>query len=135
MAHLQKSIATLRVFGDSLIPNEVTRLLGGEATEATKKGELIRRPSGDFIAKHGSWRLKAPECEPENLDHQVSWLLGQLTDNLEVWQVLGKEFKIDLFCGLFMGSSNEGFSLAAATMVALGARGIEIGFDLYDPSE
>lgn len=135
MAHIQKSVASLRIFGDSLVPSEITRLLGCEPTESTQKGEAIQSHSGERIAKHGSWRLHAPPCEPENLDHQVSWLLSRLSNDLEVWRSLGKEFKIDLFTGLFMGSSNEGFSLSPATMLALGNRGIEIGFDVYDPSE
>jgi len=131
MACIQKSETTLRIFGDDLIPSEVSKMLGCEPTKATQKGEV----SGDHIRKYGSWRLCAPPCEPENIDHQVSSLLDMLTDNPEVWRHLGKEFKVDLFCGLFMGSSNEGFSLSPATMLALANRGVEIGFDIYGSSE
>lgn len=136
MAHIQKSVATLRIFGDTLLPEVITGLLGSEPTVATIKGQIIRHPSGrEQVHRQGSWRLEAPPCEPENLDQQVSWLLSKLTSDLEVWAGLNKQFKVDLFCGLFMGGSNEGFSLSSSTMLALGSRGIEIGFDVYDASE
>lgn len=135
MAQIQKSVATLRIFGDSLVPDEITNLLGCAPTVATTKGEIIRHPSGrERISRHGSWRLEALNCEPENLDHQVSWLLCQLTEDSDTWLFLNKTFKVDLFCGLFMGSSNEGFSLSPTSLLALGSRGIEIGFDVYDSS-
>ncbi|HEX6590555.1 MAG TPA: DUF4279 domain-containing protein [Moraxellaceae bacterium] len=135
MAQIERSAATLRIFGDSPIPDEISKLLGCLPSAATKKGEVIQHPSGrEHIAKHGSWRLQSPDCKPENLDHQVSWLLGKLTDNLDTWCALNREFRVDLFCGLFMSSSNDGLSLSPATLVALGSRRIEIGFDIYDPS-
>lgn len=135
MAQIQKSAATLRIFGDSLAPDELTKLLGCAPTVATTKGEVIHHPSGrKQISRHGSWRLEAQSCEPENLDQQISWLLGQLTENPDTWLHINKTFKVDLFCGLFMGCSNEGFSISPATLLALGSRGIEIGFDIYDPS-
>lgn len=133
MAQIHKSAATLRIFGDSLIPDEITRLLGSKPTKATQKGEIILYDSGrEQIARHGSWRLEISDCVPENLDHQISWILSQLTDDLEIWNNLHKKFRIDLFCGLFMNSSNEGFSLSSETILALGSRGIAIGFDIYD---
>lgn len=135
MAQIQKSVATLRIFGDSLAPNEITNLLGCTPTFATTKGEVIRHPSGrERISQRGSWMLEAPNCEPENLDQQASWLLSALTEDSDTWLYLNKIFKVDLFCGLFMGSSNEGFSLSPTTLLALGHRGIEIDFDVYDPS-
>jgi hypothetical protein len=135
MAHLNRSKASLRIFGDSLIPAEVTRLLGCEPSQASRKGDLTPRSSGVRVAKHGSWHLQAPDTEPEGLDGQVAWILGQLTSNLDVWAALGKEFNIDMFCGLFMESWNEGFSLSPATMAALSSRGIKIDFDIYDSTQ
>jgi len=42
-------------------------------------------------------------------------------------------FEVDIFCGLFMGSSNEGLSLSPRTLSALGQCGIELGLDIYGP--
>jgi len=40
---------------------------------------------------------------------------------------------MDLFCGLFMKESSEGFSISPATLAMLGERGIELQFDIYAP--
>jgi len=42
-----------------------------------------------------------------------------------------RTYKIDLFCGLFMGGSNEGISISPESMVALGLRHMELGLDIY----
>ncbi len=83
--------------------------------------------------KTGSWRLKATDCEPENLDKQVAELLGKLTQDLSIWAFLSTQFAIDLFCGLFMEESNEGVEVSAETLMALGQRGIMLGLDIYGP--
>jgi hypothetical protein len=79
------------------------------------------------------WRLSAREAEPENLDGQVSELLGQVTSDLSVWSDIATRFRVDLFCGWFMGSGNEGVAISPATMLALGQRGIQLSLDIYGP--
>jgi len=81
------------------------------------------------------WQLKAASCEPENLDKQVAELLAKLSPDLAVWASLSKRFEIDLFCGLFMEQSNEGGEISAATLMALGERGIALGLDIYGPTQ
>lgn len=98
-----KSAAALRTYGDDLVPEEVTRLLECAPTSAERKGQVIRTPSGrERTARTGGWDLVAPDSEPEGLDQQVSWLLGQMTGDLKVWHSLVGRYRIDLFCGLFM---------------------------------
>ena len=62
----------------------------------------------------------------------MAGLVAQLTPDLAVWASITAMFKVDIFCGLFMETVNEGFSLSPDTMSALASRGIEIGFDIYD---
>ena len=137
MAQVHKSRVTLRIMGDDLIPEEITRLLGAPPTHAQVKGEkIIGRKTGTVrTAKSGMWRLCASDREPEDLDNQVNELLSQLTNDLSVWIDIGKRYKIDLFCGFFMKSSNEGLTLSAQSLAALGNRGIEAGFDIYGPAD
>ncbi len=85
------------------------------------------------IALFGKWHLEAAPREPEDIDGQISEILGQLTDDLEVWRSIGQRYKVDLFCGLFMKTGNEGLSLLPSSLHALGVRQIEIGFDIYGP--
>ncbi|RYH57428.1 MAG: DUF4279 domain-containing protein [Alcaligenaceae bacterium] len=135
MAHLSRSVATLRIMGDELLPEEVSRLLGAEPTSGHAKGQhLSTGPSGRTLTRNsGMWRLCATETKPENLDHQVSELLGQVTSDLSVWSGIAARFRVDLFCGWFMDSGNEGVAISPATMVALGQRGIQLSVDIYGP--
>ena len=130
------SAACLRLFGDDLDPAEVTRLLGGDPDRAERKGDERTGKSGHvYIAKQGSWRLRAIRREPESLEAQVWELLGQLTQELSAWSSLRSRFQIDLFCGIFMGSGNDELLLSPQALAALGQRGIELRLDIYDSSE
>ena len=135
MAHLERSLVTLRITGDDLFPQEISRLLGCQPTSSQTKDEEIfgKRTGRTRIAKFGMWRLEASPREPEDIDGQISEILTQLSDDLNVWRAIAKRYSIDLFCGLFMGCGNEGFSISPCSLQALGSRCIEIGFDVYGP--
>lgn len=136
MPSFERSRASLRVMGDSLVPEEISQLLGSEATQAQRKGEeIIGASTGRVrIARSGMWRLTAEPREPEDLGDQIEKLLGGLTDDLAIWAKIRKTCRIDLFCGLFMGSGNAGIVLLPRHMLLLGERGIELDLDVYDAS-
>lgn len=133
MAAFDHSLVTLRLFGDDLLPDEISALLGATPTASHHKGqELKGSQSGVMrVARTGSWRLDAERREPEDLETQVFELLDQLTGDLAIWESLAR-FRPYLFCGLFMGSSNDGVSLSPRLLLALGERGIELGLDIYE---
>lgn len=133
MPALARAAATLRISGDDLEPAELSRLMGATPTLACAKGEP-RKPGGKAIARTGQWHLSAAYTEPADLDAQVKEILGQLPSDLELWRSLGARYKIDLFCGWFMNESNEGLEISPETLSALGARGVELGVDLYGPA-
>lgn len=131
------SQATLRIFGDSLVPEDVSRLLGSEPTASGRKGEkIVSQTTGAMrVARTGLWRLQVERTEPEDLPGQIDELLGALTDDMAAWATVRETCRIDLFVGLFMNSGNHGLSLSPALLLALGERGIELGLDVYDHSE
>ena len=134
MAHLARSVASLRIFGDDLQPEEVSRILGCAPTKAWPKGRVQVSKSGhEMIKKTGAWLLHASDAEPENLDGQVVELLAKLTSDTATWAELGRRFEVDLFCGWFMESSNEGVSVSPKTMFALAERGSGLSLDIYGP--
>ncbi|HGM7319353.1 TPA: DUF4279 domain-containing protein [Stenotrophomonas maltophilia] len=136
MAAFDHSLVALRFFGDDLLPDEISALLGATPTVSHHKGQDLKgSQSGTVrIARTGSWRLSAPRREPEDLEAQIFEILDQLTGDLAIWESLAR-FRPDLFCGLFMGSGNDGVSLSPRTLLALGQRGIELGLDIYDAEE
>ncbi|WP_084590806.1 DUF4279 domain-containing protein, partial [Arenimonas metalli] len=104
MGAFDHSEVTLRFFGDDLVPEEVSALLGASPTVSYQKGqELVGRNTGAVrIAKTGSWRLRATRREPEDVESQVFEILDQLPQDPGVWAVLASRYELDLFCGIFM---------------------------------
>lgn len=132
MAAVSRTVATLRFFGDELLPDEITSRLGRAPSKSETKGEEWVRPSSAIrIANRGSWRLRAADREPGNLDAQVAELLSGLSDDLTVWADLTTRFRGDLFCGLFLEEGNEGISLSPQTLALLGARNLKLDLDIY----
>jgi hypothetical protein len=125
----------LRIFGDDLIPAEITKLMECDPTTSYAKGDVIRgSKSGREIAKKtGMWGLSATDCAPENIDAQVSEVLAKLPSDLALWEALAARFEMDLFCGLFMENTNEGSEISAGTLFDLGARRIKLSLDVYGP--
>ncbi|WP_337243881.1 DUF4279 domain-containing protein [Luteimonas sp. gir] len=136
MGVINHSVATLRFFGDDLVPDQVTALLGAGPTVSYRKGEALIGSRTGIIrtAKTGSWRLSAARREPEDLDAQIMEIFGQLTQDLNAWESLS-HYEPDLFCGLFMGISNDGLPLSAKALLALGQRGVALGLDIYDAGD
>lgn len=134
MGALDHSFATLRLFGDDLVPEAISALLGAQPSAAVSKGETvgIGGDGATRIAKTGSWRLRATNREPEDLEAQVFEILDQLSADPSIWQSLAR-YEPDLFCGLFMRSGNDGLGLSPKALLALGQRGIELILDIYDP--
>jgi hypothetical protein len=133
MTVLARSAASLRFFGDDLVPDEVSALLGALPTNCEIKGGQSQPNAGGrtFTARTGSWRLRVDDRRPGDLDGQILELLGKLTSDLGVWRELAERFRVDVFCGLFLDEGNEGISLAPSTLHALGERGILLDFDIY----
>jgi ribosomal protein L19 len=139
MSAIHHSIVTLRLYGDDLVPEEITRLLGARPTNACMKGEGKQRVGikvGDErIAKTGMWRLCASDREPEDIDGQIREIFSQISGDVAVWQDLTKKYRVNLFCGLFMTQTNDGLSISPESMAILAERGIELWFDLYAPDK
>ena len=126
--------ATLRVFGDDLDPDEVTRALGVPPTASHRKGELHEpAPGRAYPRKHGSWRLASARDAP-SLEAAVAGLLDILTPDLARWRDLTSRFTVDVFCGVFLRESNRGFELSPALARALADRHLTIGIDIYGPT-
>lgn len=135
MAHLSESLMTLRIFGEALDPDEITRLLGAAPSSSRRRGDVRARSKDgrEIIAKEGMWLLNVEKRTPEDTDGQVAEMLGRLTNDLSIWLSLCQQYRVDLFCGWIMQETNEGLYISPETMAALAARGIKLGIDIYAP--
>lgn len=135
MSGVKTSTATLRIYGDDLVPQEITEMLGASPTHAKIKGEKSFGPKTGktYVAKSGMWQLAASDREPENIDGQIREIFGKLSADLSVWQCITKKYRVNLFCGLFMSESNDGLGISPQSLGVLAERGIELWFDIYTP--
>ena len=131
MADLARSVASLRVSGEELVPDEVSSLLGAVPSGAYARGDQVSTHGPVRLARHGMWTLQASETAPADLDAQVNELLGLLTSDRRTWHQLADRFAVDLFCGWFMERSNEGLWVSPHTLLTLGERRIVLILDIY----
>lgn len=70
MPALDYTEASLRFFGDDLIPNEISILFGQQPTQSEIKGDVrVGKATGQkWPAKFGGWRLIAPTQPDGDLD-------------------------------------------------------------------
>lgn len=127
LAHIHKSRLSLRISGDSFLPDETTELLGASPTFCHAKGEEKRSSkTGRLrIARSGIWLLSVDERSPEYVDAQRRELFDQLADDLETWENIYENYSADLFVGLFMPGSNEGLTISSSVMKRIADRRLE----------
>ncbi len=134
MATIHRTSVSLRLHGDDLDPDEVSRLLGQAPDLAARKDEVWRPNSTPAaISRTGRWLKRVERRTPGDLDAQIGELLGLMSADLAVWGNLTGRFRADLFCGVFLGGANEGLTLRADTLLMIGARGLSLDFDIYAP--
>jgi len=118
--------------GDTLDPDEITRLLECSPTDAYRKGDILSMPSGrEFTAPRGYWSLDASDSEPGDLNSQIVEIFDKLPGVSSVWESLGKSFELRLNCGLFTREWNESIAISSENLACLGSRGIALTFELY----
>jgi hypothetical protein len=120
----------IRVIGDSLRVTEVTSILGCEPTDAREKGQAVSTSHFTTSAPTGVWSVKRLAHDGD-LNSAIIDLLSEMTSDTQKWSNLASRFRVDLFCGVFMRSLNQGFSISPKSMNALSIREITLSFDLY----
>src|SRR6185369_4202896 len=109
MAQLQRSVATLRIGGDTLEPDEISKIIGSAPSHSHRKGERFGGADGlRNQRRSGQWSLQATDRIPEDVNGQIDEILGKLTDDPAVWASLKARYHIDLFCDWFMDGPDEG---------------------------
>ncbi|HEX7516885.1 MAG TPA: DUF4279 domain-containing protein [Chthoniobacterales bacterium] len=125
----------MRIAGDSLNPDAISRLLGCSPTLGCVKGQIEPSKGKAIVRETGGWHLDAAGQRPGNLDAHVAELFGRVNNDLSTWATLSGDYKIDLFCVYFTGEVDEVVQTSAETLKVLGDRGIKLGVRIYSPAE
>jgi len=107
---------TLRISGEELDPDRITALLDCRPSRTERKGVSISGDSGPRIPKRGQWLLTidSRDCHStDDVEDGIRMLLAQLPSDAGLWASLTSTYAVDVFCGLFLASSNRGFCLSA----------------------
>ncbi|MEM1103657.1 MAG: DUF4279 domain-containing protein [Pseudomonadota bacterium] len=133
MSTLYETAVSLHFSGDTLDPDDLTRLLGKRPSSCERKGQAVQnsRTGGKRVARSGRWRLSVERRSPGDLDTQIAELVSGATTDLRTWRKLADDFKGRVFCGLFLNEWNEGLRVAPQTLKALGDRGLFLDLDVY----
>ena len=132
--HVPRLSVSVRIAGETLDPEEITRLMRVEPKFAAKKGARRRGGAGTVIQRTGIWTYGLTENSAEwELDDAIVTLLNRLPADLNLWRDLARAHQMDMFCGLFMGSENQGTVLRPETLRLLADRVLSLGLDIYGP--
>lgn len=126
-------MASLRVFGDDLDPDELTGLLGRLPSESRRKGDVYRVTRRGRLreADTGYWSYRAQDRAPGALDLQIDQIFRDLTEDIGAWRAVTSRFSCDLYCGLFLRDWSGWSILTPATLGAIAARGVELNLQVY----
>lgn len=132
MAELRQAAACLRIFGDDIVPGEISEAFGVAPSKAWKKGELWSNNGQGQLRQSGGWILNSRWDTFDSLNDQIADLLQQVTQDRHVWFETTGRFHVDMFCGLFLDTQSGSSTLCPDTLAQLGARKIVLSFDIYE---
>jgi hypothetical protein len=126
---------SLRVWGDLVIPDEVSKSLGSAPTSSYRKGDIHggKKTGRTFKNYTGLWRLKSALPRTATFEQHATALLSQVTSDPSIWDRLNDRHKLELFCGVFVlkNSVNQVFDVPAQLTRMLSDRHLAIVFDCY----
>ena len=106
---IRRFSATLRISGDGLDTDEISRTLGLTPTHAHRKGEQ-RKPHSKTWPKD-AWHYKAPVDSERPLDEHIMAIWNAIRPHVPYLRDLKRKFKVDFFCGYRSNSSTAGFEV------------------------
>lgn len=126
---LDEVSVSLCLYGEDLIPDEITAILKCEPTSSHVKGN--RKGPRSPPAKQGGWFLNERASAPESVDGLVLSLLARVPDDPEFWRSLHLRYAVQLRFGLFQSAWNRGFGLEPSTVSRISHIGAAVVFDVY----
>ena len=129
MAELNNTVVSIRFSGKDLDPKKLGEMLGFTRSDTTPS-TLKSLKSGIVV-----WSIQFETNETLSLEKKIEALLEKFTSEIPVWLCATKNVKADIFCGLFLDEWNQGFNLTPSLLKKLSDRNLEIGFDIYSPTD
>lgn len=125
--------AWLRVMHDTILPAEITRLLGVEPDKVQTKGEPYPGSRTDRVAPRSGWYIESEgKLESYDARRHIDWILDRLGDKAtEIQELQSRGSLVDLCCRWDSKSGHGGPTLSPSQLRRLAALGIDVWFDVY----
>ncbi len=104
-------------------------MLGFSESEFTES--TVKRMKSGIVY----WAISLNNKEIIPFEEKIEVLLARFTNDINVWMHVTERVKADIFCGLFVDGWNRGFTLTTNLMKKISIRNLEIGFDIYSPTD
>jgi len=101
---------TLRIHGDSVPFEEISRQLRVEPTHLHRKGEF-RGPRSPAY-RDDAWQFQPSLAETEPLERHIEALWQVVRPAVDYLKALKQHFKVDVFCGYRSNCDHAGFQVS-----------------------
>jgi hypothetical protein len=136
-ATCERTYVTLRVYSDTIPPEEISSSLGLTPTSTQHKGR-VRNPHGrrPIVQKLHGWFLSSEgRVESRDVRRHLDWLLDQISGAADELTRLTNSVtggtRADISCAWFSAFGHGGPTLSPSQMERMGTLGIDCWFDLY----
>ena len=131
--------ANVTILSEELPPAEISRVLGIEADESWRKGDLVGHGrTGRRRSNHG-WRVISPLGDQASTTEHLQAVIGRLSPAAAQLRTLSSRDGIDakLWLVEHIENWNPGFWLSPDQLAALADLGIGVSIDVYvyEPGE
>jgi Domain of unknown function (DUF4279) len=136
-----RTVAELRIYGDELDPDSISKRLGIISSTAQRKGQVFASSLGRHrAAKVGGWFLSSENnVNSKDLRSHLDWLIAQLRDGVQELVVLQNEPGIQMWVAVIWWAKDGSgwFTLEPQHMRAIAEMNLECQFELafYGPED
>jgi len=120
----------LRVTGDGLDPDRITRMLGVNPTLAGRKGEEIDRHGVPERQRTGVWSYALPASPEWELGDAIDTLLERLPHDPALWESLAGWATVAVVCGLCIHELGRAADLEPDTLARLAERRLALRLEI-----
>jgi len=126
-------LASLRITGKDLDPEEISGLLGLTPTTSHRRGDPHIGKKGRYADyPEGFWALESPVRENKPLKEHLRYLKNQLTGKEQTLADLrSRGYTAEVFIGVFEIGDGDEVGLSRSELNDLAALQVDICFDLY----
>ena len=128
-----QAFASLRLFGDELVPDTVTHLLHVQPTDVAPKGLKTALASGRVrTAPTGRWLLATQEhLASTNLESHIKWLLDRIESTGVSPADIPGVSRAEICCFWVSATGNGGPEFSPELLGRLARLRLTLSFDLY----